>query len=76
MDARVVPPGLSVVIKAKNANTGSICIGNSSANALNSGTAHFRLAAGTTLSMMIQNMSAIWLDATVNGEGVDFAIEV
>lgn len=64
----------TIVIKAKAANTGSICIGHDSASALNSGSAHFKLAAGEGVELYCRNLNQIWIDATVNGEGVEVLI--
>jgi len=75
LDAALIPDGASVVVKAKTANTGTITVGNSSANALNSGTAHYKLTAGMAIGLQVKDASAIWLDATVSGEGVEVIAE-
>ncbi len=64
----------SIVIKAKAANTGIITVGNSSPNALNSGSGHFKLAAGEAIELEAADASRIFIDATVSGEGVEFLI--
>lgn len=65
----------SVVIKAKSANTGTITVGFSSASALNSSSSHFKLRANESLEdIKISNTNRIWIDATVNGEGVEVAV--
>lgn len=64
----------TIVVKAKSANTGSICVGNSSANALQSATLHFKLAAGAGISLKVDNANRIWIDTTINGEGVECVI--
>jgi len=67
--------GLNLVIKAKLANTGAITVGNSSANALNSDTKCFRLQANEKITLHIKDLSTVWIDSTVNGEGVEVLYE-
>jgi hypothetical protein len=63
-----------VLVKAKSANTGLITLGYSSATALNSNTSHVKLAAGDSVVLSASDTSQIWIDATVNGEGVEGAV--
>lgn len=63
--------GLPTVIKAKQTNTGSITIGNSSSKALNTGTGCFRLTPGQAVSIRISDLNEVWLDTTVNAEGIE-----
>ena len=71
-----VDNGIAIVVKAKRGNTGLITVGDSSANALNSGTSNFVLQANQSISLQLQNFDKIWLDATVSGEGVEVVAEV
>jgi hypothetical protein len=66
--------GQSIVIKAKAANTGTITVGPDSASALNSDTKHFKLSPGDAIEVAISETEEIWIDSTVNGEGVEVAI--
>lgn len=66
-----VPDGISINIKAKNANTGNITVGYSSATALNTGTGWVSLDNNESIGVQVQNTDTIWLDATVSGEGVE-----
>lgn len=75
LTAFAVPDGVVVVIKAKSANTGTITVGGSSADALNSGTAHFKLTNNQSLSLQVANTENIWIDSTVSSEGVEVALE-
>lgn len=75
LDSNAVPEGVSVVVKAKRANTGVITVGDSSANALNTGTAHFALQAGQSISVQVTNTDVIWIDSTVSGEGIEVVFE-
>jgi len=70
-----VPDGVSVVVKAKNANTGTITLGGSSAQALNSGTSYFPLTSGQSASYQVTDTDKIWFDGTVTGEGVEVTLE-
>lgn len=58
----------SVTIKAKATNTGKIYVGDSSVASANG----FRLDPGETVSFEIQNLSSIYIDSAVNGEGVTY----
>lgn len=70
-----IPDGAALVVKAKTGNTGTITVGNSSANALNTGTAHYKLTAGQAIAVQVQDVNAVWIDATVSGEGVELLTE-
>jgi len=72
---KVIPEGISVIIKAKYANTGTICVGYSSATALNTGTGYFNLRKNESVALQVTKLSQIWLDATVSGEGVEIIFE-
>lgn len=64
----------SIAITAETDNTGYITIGNASvigALATRQGTP---LAAGDTLTFDIDQLSAIYLDTTVNGDGVTWTV--
>jgi hypothetical protein len=70
-----VPEGVSVVVKAKKTNTGTITIGGSSAQALNSDTSYFPLENGEAVSYQVTNTDKIWFDGTVTGEGIQVTLE-
>lgn len=72
---KTVPDGIGVSIKAKNANTGVIHIGYSSATALNTAGASFTLDNNESIGLQVDNIDRIWLDATVSGEGVEILYE-
>jgi len=68
-----VPDGVKVVIKAEDDNTGNITVAENAAKALNSNLAyfsHYTLSKGQSIELYIKNLNRIWLDATVNGDGV------
>lgn len=56
----------SLTVKALAANTGTIFVGGSTVSSANG----FQLAAGDTLSMDVGNSNLVYIDSTVNGEGV------
>lgn len=70
-----IPPGISVVVKSLNTNTGVMTVGNSSTNSLASGTVSFRLQPGESIELQCSNTSRIWVDATVSGEAIEFIFE-
>lgn len=57
---------LSITLKALSANTGTIYVGNSSVASTNG----FELLAGDTVSLDISNTNVVYIDSSVNGEGV------
>src|SRR3990167_5852210 len=72
---KAVPDGVGVTIKAMYANGGTIRIADSSAKALNTSTGGFGLRNNESLGLQVENISNIWLDATVSGEGVEVIFE-
>ena len=72
---KTVPDGIGVTIKAKNANSGNITIGYSSASALNTGTGWFSMDNNESVGLQVENINNIWLDCTVSGEGVEVLFE-
>ena len=72
---KTVPEGVGVTVKALNANGGIIHIGYSSATALNTAGGSFTLDNNESVGLQVENVSNIWLDATVSGEGVEIIYE-
>lgn len=70
-----VANGAEIRIRAKDTNTGYICIGSSSATALKSGTGHYKLLTAAIETLSVKNLNLIWIDATVSGEGVEILYE-
>ena len=60
-----------VFVRALAANTGKIYVG--FANTVSSSTG-FELSAGETLPLEINHADGVWIDASVNGEGVCFLL--
>lgn len=73
--ANTIPDGAKLVVKAKSGNTGTITVGNSSTNALNTGTTSVRLAQNQSVELQVNNSELVWIDATVSGEGVEYFSE-
>lgn len=69
-----IASGVGVVVKAKAANVGTIFIGGSSAEALDTARA-FKLTAGQGISLQVDNLDRIWLDTTNSGDGVELIFE-
>jgi nitrous oxidase accessory protein NosD len=72
---KAVPDGISVVIKAKYGNAGIIHLADSSAKALNTSGGSFTLRNNESLSLQIENIQNIWLEATFSGNGVEVMFE-
>ena len=58
----------SITVKAKATNTGLIYVGGSTVTS----STGFILSAGDSVSMETNNLDDIYLDSSVNGEGVSF----
>jgi len=58
----------AIVVKALAANTGIMYVGGSTVSAANG----FPLAAGDTVALDINNTNVIWVDASVNGDSVNW----
>jgi len=57
-----------VIVKAKSTNTGNIYVGNSTVNSANG----YILTAGEPIGLDINNLITVYIDSSVNGEGVSF----
>lgn len=64
-------PGNQFLIKALAANTGIVYIGNNGDETVSSSTG-FELSAGDQVPVEVKNLSCLWLDSAVNGEGVSW----
>jgi hypothetical protein len=58
----------SVTIKALAANTGTIYVGNTAVSSANG----FQLAKSDSVSLDITDLSTVWIDSSVDGEGVTY----
>lgn len=58
----------SITIRAKSTNTGFIYVGASTVSSANG----FQLKASETVSLDIANIGTVWIDSSVNGEGVSY----
>mgnify|MGYP001569414294 CR=1 FL=1 len=70
---RPILDGISLTIRARPTNTGVIYVATSSANA--SGTHRTTLNAAQSMSLCITNDNLVWIDSSVDGEGVEFWAE-
>lgn len=61
---------LSVTIKALSTNTGIIYVGNSGVTSSNG----FQLLANESVSLAVDNLNKIYLDSSVNGEGITYIL--
>ncbi len=67
--------GFRGVIKAKYGNIGTICVGDTSAKALSTNTGFFSLRGNEAMDIGVNNFNLVWLDSTVNGEGIEYYSE-
>jgi hypothetical protein len=58
-----------VIVQAKSANTGTIAVGGSGVLAASAG---ILLSAGQSVTLLIADVANVFIDSTVNGEGVRF----
>lgn len=63
----------AIAITALSLNTGTIVVGGSTVVAAAGTRRGIPLAAGASVTISTGNLSDVWLDATVSGEGVSFA---
>ncbi|MDA2921703.1 hypothetical protein MYX07_00370 [Patescibacteria group bacterium AH-259-L07] len=75
LPAMSVPQGLMLTIRAKLANTGDIFVGPSSAKALKTSNQNLVLSAGESIQLKISDANLAWIDAAVNGEGIELVVE-
>ena len=69
-----VPTGCQLIILAKPTNTGYIYLGKTEADA-ESTTGRFEsLEAGVGIPLAFTNANLVWIDASVNGEGVSYLV--
>ena len=71
---KAINPGVIAVVKAKVSNTSSIAVGTSSVSAVFTSTQSFRMIQGESFKFRIDNLSRIWVDATVSGDGVEIIL--
>jgi hypothetical protein len=70
-----IPNGFKAVIMAKPGNTGYIYLGTSKAGAEDTSTRFDRLEAGDSISLQITTLELVWIDASVDGDGVSWIVE-
>jgi len=70
-----LPDGMTVTVRAMEANTGVINIGGSYTEALNTNSNSYRLPPNGTVSLQPRDLSLVWIDAAVSGEGVECIFE-
>ena len=61
-----------VAVTALSTNTGLIVVGASTVKAKAEERRGQPLSAGQTVSLDIRDLSSVWIDSTVNGEGVSY----
>lgn len=67
-----VPDGAALTVRADGDNAGSIYVGDSSVTSSNG----FVMGAGESVSLQVDDVTDIHIDADNNGEGVSWIVEV
>jgi hypothetical protein len=75
LQSQAIPDGFSVSIRAFDTNTKNIYLGPTKADAQNHTKATV-LSQGQFVLLYITDVSEVWIDADVNGEGVMWLVEV
>lgn len=70
-----IPDGFKVIILADPANAGFIYLGTSSPQAGDATSYFDRLDAGDSISLQITTLDLVWINASVNGEGISYIVE-
>jgi len=71
----VIPDGFELVVRALPDNTGDIYLGKSQEKA-ESETYRLTYNKGNGLTLKVKNANLVWVYAAVDGEGVDYWVEV
>jgi len=75
LDDWPVPDGFKLTVIARTGNTGYIYLGKSKGECANAKQRFDGLEAGVAHSLRVKNASAVWVDASVSGEGVSWSVE-
>lgn len=70
-----IPDGFKVIILAKPGNAGFIYMGTSAPQAGDATSYFDRLDAGDSISLQITTLDLIWINASVNAEGITYIVE-
>ena len=75
LDDLPIPTGFKLVVIARTGNTGYIYFGKDKSDCANNKRRFDGLSAGLAHSFRVKNASAVWVDASVDGEGVSWFVE-
>lgn len=75
LDDFPVPDGFQATIIARTGNTGYIYVGRTKADCANNKRRFDGLSAGLAVSLRIKNLSKVWVNASVDGDGVSWIVE-
>ena len=75
LDDLPIPAGFKLTVIAKTANTGFIYLGKNKGECANNKRRFDGLGAGLAVSLRVKNASAVWVDASVTGDGVSWIVE-
>lgn len=75
LDDFPIPAGFKLTVIAKTGNTGYIYLGKDKGDCANNSRRFDGLEAGVAVSLRVRNANAVWVDASVDGEGVSWIVE-
>ena len=75
LDDWPIPDGFKITVIARTGNTGYIYLGKSKGECANNKQRFDGLGAGVAHSLRVKNANAVWVDASVDGEGVSWSVE-
>jgi len=75
LDDFLIPEGFKLTVIAKTGNTGYIYLGSTKGDCANNRRRFDGLEAGVAVSLRVKNASAVWVDASVDDEGVSWIVE-
>ena len=70
-----IPDGVAVVVKAAPANTGNIFVGGSQSDAQTAAN-RYTLVPNESVSLQVQDLNMVWVDAATSGDDVQYLLEV
>lgn len=75
LDDLIIPDGFKLTVIAKPGNTGYIYLGKNKGEVGNNKRRFDGLEAGVAHSLRVKNASTVWVDSSVDGEGVSWIVE-
>ena len=74
LPSQAIPDGFELVVRALPGNGNNIFLGETEA-LVESATDRLQFTAGNGLTLKVRDANQVWVDAAVDGEGVDYWVE-